>query len=283
MNAIEIKNLTKSYSGFCLDNINLELPAGTIMGLIGENGAGKSTTIRLIMDATRADSGTVSVLGVSNQSREFVNVKQDIGVVLDEACFPEVLTAENVNRIMKDCYRNWSEETFFRYINNFSIPPKKLFKDYSRGMTMKLAIASALSHEPKLLILDEATSGLDPMVRDEILDVFNDFTKDENHSILISSHIISDLEKICDYIAFIHKGRLMFCDEKDYLLERYAVIKLSEENFDSIPPEAVIRSKKTSYGYDALVLRDRINPSLKTEHTGLEDIILFMSREEKSV
>ncbi|MDD2504305.1 MAG: ABC transporter ATP-binding protein [Candidatus Neomarinimicrobiota bacterium] len=281
MKAIEIQNLTKSYGDFTLKNISFSLPMGTIMGLVGENGAGKSTTIKLIMDTVTADCGTISVLGMSNKSKEFTALKQDIGVVLDEAYFPEVLNAKNINSVMRASYQNWNEDVYFSYIKRFSLPLGKQFKDYSRGMKMKLSIAVALSHNPKLLILDEATSGLDPMVRDEILDVFNDFTRDETHSILLSSHIVSDLEKICDYITFIHKGSLMLCEEKDVIIDKYAVVKLSNNDFGTVPTDAIVRKKKTSFGYDALVLKEKINASLKTEHTRLEDIIIFMAKEEK--
>lgn len=278
MNAIEIKELSKSYKDFTLRDINLALPEGSIMGLVGENGAGKSTTIKLIMNALARDSGTVSVLGVDNRGARFREVKEDIGVVLDEAYFPEVLTAKNVGVIMKNTYRNWSEQTYNDYLQKLALPDDKQFKDFSRGMKMKLAIAVALSHSPRLLLLDEATGGLDPMVRDEMLDVFNDFTRDETHSILISSHIVSDLEKICDYIAFLHKGELLLCEEKDALLEEYALVNLTREDFEAIPPEAVKGVKHGEYGIRALVLKEAISPAIATEHTTLEDIILFLAK-----
>lgn len=278
MNAIEVKNLTKSYGSFKLDNISFTLPSGTIMGLVGENGAGKSTTIKLIMDAVAADSGSVFVLGTQNTSKEFIDIKQDIGIVLDEAYFPEILTAENISKIMKSSYKNWDDEEYRRYIRKLQLPTRKKFSEFSRGMKMKLAIAVALSHNPKLLILDEATGGLDPMIRDEILDVFNDFTRDENHSILLSSHIVSDLEKICDYIAFIHRGKLVMCEEKDLILEKYSIIKLSSQDLEAVPEEAIIGKRKTSYGFDLLVLRDKISSGFRAERTTLEDIILFMAK-----
>lgn len=281
MNVIEMKQVTKTYGDFTLDNINLVLPQGTILGLVGENGAGKSTLIRLIMDAIKADSGTISVLGTSNQSKEFAALKQDIGVVLDEAYFPEVLNAKNINQILKDTYIRWDEAVYFSYIKRFQLPLDKKFKDFSRGMKMKLAIAVALSHDPKLLILDEATGGLDPIVRDEILDIFNEFTRDETHSILLSSHIVSDLEKICDYIAFLHKGRLVLCEEKDSMMEKYAVSKLTREQFESLPGDAVIGKKRTGFGYEVLVKKDQINPAFPVERTTLEDIILFLTKEDK--
>jgi ABC-2 type transport system ATP-binding protein len=279
MNSIEVKNLTKSFGDFTLKDLSFNVPSGTIMGLVGENGAGKSTAIKLIMNTLKADNGEVSVLGVSNLSKEFTNLKQDIGVVLDEAYFPEVLNAKNINNIMKLIYKNWNEDSYFEYIKKFSLPLTKIFKDFSRGMKMKLSIAVALSYNPKLLILDEATSGLDPMVRDEILDVFNDFTRDENHSILLSSHIISDLEKICDYICFIHKGELLLVEEKDLLLEKYAVIKLAKNQLETLPNDSIVRKIRTSFGYEVLVQKDKINAAFRVENTRLEDIILLMVKE----
>lgn len=278
MNAIEIKGLEKRYDGFQLGSFDLTLPSGCIMGLVGENGAGKSTTIKLIMNAIGRDAGEISVLGVDNRSAEFRDVKEDIGVVLDEAYFPEVMSARNVGKVMALTYKNWDAAAFEGYLKKFSLAPDKIFKDYSRGMRMKLAIAAALSHGAKLLILDEATSGLDPMARDELLDIFNDFTRDENCSILLSSHIVSDLEKICDYIAFLHKGRLVLCEEKDRLLEEYALIRLTEERLRELPEESIISRRASSYGTEALVLRGGIPAAIPTEHTSLEDIILFLAK-----
>ena len=278
MNAIEIKGLEKRYDGFQLGSFVLTLPSGCIMGLVGENGAGKSTTIKLIMNAIGRDAGEISVLGVDNRSAGFRDVKEDIGVVLDEAYFPEVMSARNVGKVMALTYKNWDAAAFEGYLKKFSLAPDKIFKDYSRGMRMKLAIAAALSHGAKLLILDEATSGLDPMARDELLDIFNDFTRDENCSILLSSHIVSDLEKICDYIAFLHKGRLVLCEEKDRLLEEYALIRLTEERLRELPEESIISRRASGYATEALVLRGGIPAAIPTEHTSLEDIILFMAK-----
>lgn len=278
MNAIEIKGLEKRYEGFQLGSFDLTLPSGCIMGLVGENGAGKSTTIKLIMNAIGRDAGEISVLGADNRSAGFRDVKEDIGVVLDEAYFPEVMSARNVGKVMALTYKNWDAAAFEGYLKKFSIAPDKIFKDYSRGMRMKLAIAAALSHGAKLLILDEATSGLDPMARDELLDIFNDFTRDENCSILLSSHIVSDLEKICDYIAFLHKGRLVLCEEKDRLLEEYVLIRLPEERLKELPEESIISRRASGYGTEALVLRGGIPAVIPTEHTSLEDIILFLAK-----
>ena len=201
--------------------------------------------------------------------------------MLDEAYFPESLTAGRLGKVMAQTYSNWDGVCYADYLRHLSLPSNKPFKDFSRGMKMKLAIAVAMSHQPRLLILDEATSGLDPMVRDEILDVFNDFTRDESHSILLSSHIVSDLEKICDYIAFIHHGRLHFCEEKDRLIEEYAIVRLSRADFEAIPEEAVRGVKYGDYGVEALVLRSQVSRAIPTEHTSLEDIILFLAKGER--
>ena len=278
MNAIELKGLIKEYPGFRLGSLDLTLSSGSIMGLVGENGAGKSTTIKLIMNAIKRDAGSVSVLGVDNQSRAFSGIKEDIGVVLDEAYYPEVLNSRDVGCVMAKTYRHWEPDTYENYLQRFGLPQDKAFRDYSRGMKMKLAIAVALSHQAKLLILDEATSGLDPMVRDEILDIFNEYTRQEDRSILLSSHIVSDLEKICDYIAFLHKGQLLLCEEKDRLLEEYALVRLSRERLADLPEDSVVGVESDPYGVRALVRRDMVPHDLPLEHTNLEDIILFLAK-----
>ena len=279
MNAIECRNLTKIYQGFALDHITFSLPSGCILGLVGENGAGKSTTLKLLMNAIPRNDGKVTILGADNQSPGFLRTKQDIGVVLDEACFPEVITPKELGKIMGYTYHNWDQSLYEDYLTRFRIPTNKKFKEFSRGMKMKLAIAVALSHHAKLLLLDEATSGLDPMVRDEILDVFNDFTRDEDHTVILSSHIVSDLEKICDYIAFLHHGKLVLFEEKDRLLEEYALVKLTQEQLAGLDPAAIAGKKVTAYGAQALVRRSLIPAHFTTEHTSLEDIILFLAQE----
>ena len=274
-NAIEIRNLSKRYPGFTLDGVSFDLPEGGVLGLVGENGAGKSTIINLLMNAVRRDSGEVRVLGCDPMDPGFMLTKQDVGVVLDEAHFPELLTALDVGKMMKSCYTRWNDTLYRDYLARFDLPEKKSFKDYSRGMRMKLAIAVALSHGARLLILDEATGGLDPMARDEMLDILNDFTREEDHSILIFSHIVSDLEKICDSIAFVHKGRLLFCEEKDKLMEEYALLKLSKADFEAVPPEAVVSLRENPYGVEVLVRRELVNEALTPERATLEEIILF--------
>lgn len=277
-NAIEIKGLSKSYPGFLLEDIHLDLPRGSILGLVGENGAGKSTLIKLILKAIKRDSGTVRVLDVDLDDPDFGRVKEDVGVVLDEAYYPESLTAQQLERVMASTFTRWDRGIYQYYLNRFRLPERKKFRELSRGMKMKLALAVALSHDPKLLLLDEATSGLDPMIRDEMLDLFNEFTREENHSILISSHIVSDLEKVCDYIAFLHQGKLLMCEEKDQLLEKYAVIKIGRQDLEALDPEALAGKREGKYGVEALVYRNLIPSTFATEHTSLEDIILFLAK-----
>ena len=282
MNAIELSHIHKSFGDFAIRDLNLTVPSGTICGLVGENGAGKSTTIRLLMGALQPDSGTASVLGTNVSSPEFREVKEDVGVVLDEAYFPESLNAAQVGKIMAATYCQWDQKLYDSYLKRFDLPEKKQFKDFSRGMRMKLAIAVALSHQPKLLVLDEATAGLDPIVRDEVLDIFNEFTREEDHSILISSHILSDLEKLCDYIAFIHKGDLLFCEEKDRLLEQYGIFEDSKENLDCLQPEAIVAREENRYGgVRALVKRDLAPAGFQLEKPSVEDIVLFLVKGAK--
>ena len=279
-NAIEIRGLCKRYKGFSLDDLNLDLPYGCVLGLVGENGAGKSTTIRLIMDALERDGGTVSVLGADNQSKEFLDLKEDIGVVLDETFVPEVINARQMGKIMAGTYKNWDQAVYDGWIRRFELPLDKKFKDYSRGMTMKLGIAAALSHHPRLLLLDEATGGLDPMVREELLEVFADFAAQDGHAVLLSSHIVSDLERICDYIAFLHKGRLVLCEEKDLLLDKYGILKCSKEQLANIPEEAVHGKRVGTYGVEALVEREFMPRDAVVDRPTLEDIILYMVKAE---
>ena len=278
-NVIEIRGLCKHYRDFSLDHLDLDLPAGCVLGLVGENGAGKSTTIRLIMDALERDGGTVSVLGMDNKSPAFMDVKQDVGVVLDETCVPEVINARQLGKIMAGTYKNWDQAAYEGWIERFRLPADKKVKDYSRVMTMKLGIAAALSHRARLLLLDEATGGLDPMVREELLEVFADFAAQDGHAVLLSSHIVSDLERICDYIAFLHKGKLVLCEEKDVLLDKYAVLKCTREQLANIPQEAVHGKRVGTYGVEALVERELVPNGLVLDRAALEDIILYMVKE----
>ena len=280
MNALEIKNLNKSFIGFSLDNISLTLSSGCIMGLVGENGAGKTTTIKLILDILHADSGSICILGRDNKEN-IALTKEDVGVVMDEAGIPECLTALQVGRIMKHTFRNWDEAEYARLIKKMSLPENKEFKDFSRGMKMKLSIAIAMSHGAKLLLLDEPTSGLDPVVRDEVVEMFSDFTRDEEHSILISSHIVSDLEKLCDFVAFVHKGKLLLCEEKDALLSEYGILHCTADQLADFDASAIKYKKETPYGVEVMMRRADIPDGFKIIPISIEELFVFMVKEAR--
>ena len=224
-NALTISDVTKTYPGFLLDHVSFMVPEGCIVGLIGENGAGKSTIINASMGLIAKDEGRIVVLGDEALANA---TKEEIGVVFDGSNFPEMLTPRAIGRIMANIYQHWDAALFEQLLQQFGLPQKKL-KQFSKGMKMKIGIAVAMSHHPKLLILDEATSGLDPVVRDDVLDFLNDFTRDEDHAVLVSSHIVSDLERLCDYIAYIDQGSLKLYEEKDCLIEQYGILKCSKE------------------------------------------------------
>ena len=281
-NILEIKNLSKKYDSFELKNINIELPKGTIMGFIGENGAGKTTTIKSILNIINKDSGQIKIFGLDNKETK---IKEDIGVVLDDSFLSEYLNPLDINKIMKNIYKNWDEKLYFKYLEDFKLSKEKISKEYSNGMKMKLKIAVALSHHPKLLILDEPTSGLDPIARNEILDIFQEFIQDENKGIFVSSHITSDLEHIADYITFINNGEIIFSKTKDELLESYGIARCSKEQFDKIKKEDYIKYKKNKYEYDVLIenkyeFRKNYNISV-IDKTILEDIMLIYIKGEK--
>lgn len=276
--ALQIRNLSKTYGDFKLDNINLTLPSGYIMGLIGENGAGKSTLIRAMLDIIRKDEGEVKFWG-KNFDSAGSRFKEHIGLVLDDNKFPVEATAADMQKIMSMCYSTWDSSRFAELLDRFKLPVNKRIKDFSKGMKMKISIAVALAHDSRLLVLDEATSGLDPVAREEILDVFREFIQDEGHSILISSHILSDLEKICDYIAFIHGGKLIFCETKDDLTDKYAIVRCSKENFEAIDEDAVVSYKMNSFGVEALVERSHVNPAFEMTSAGIEDVMLYFAKE----
>lgn len=280
MNALEIKGLRKAYRDFELAGLDLTLPGGCIMGLVGENGAGKSTTIKLILDMIERDGGTISVLGRDNRE-DTRAMKEQLGVVLDEVGISACLTPAQVGKIMKNIYASWDADEYESLLGKLSLPRNKQFGDFSRGMKMKLGIAVALAHHPKLLILDEATSGLDPVVRDEVLDIFRDFVCDDEHSVLISSHIVSDLEKICDYIAFLHKGRLLLCEEKDRLHERYGILRCSNEDILCLDPDAIVGRRNYAYGVEAIVERDAVPDSLSLGEVDIEQLFIVMAKEDR--
>ncbi len=283
-NAIEIKNLTKRYDGFTLDNISFSVPKGSIMGFIGQNGAGKSTTINTILNIIKADSGEIRVFGKDTRTAD-VQIKQDIAAVFDELPFHEQLNAKALDKILRRVFKRWNSEVFFGYLERFQLPVKKKFGQFSKGMKMKLQIAAALSHDAKLLIMDEATTGLDPVVRNEILDIFLEFLQNEEHSILMSSHITSDLEKIADSVTFIDKGRLLLTGYKDDILESHGVIKCSKEDYENIGQGDIISARISDFGVEAMVSDkkavSRKYSGLVIDPTTLEEIMLFYVNRDK--
>lgn len=277
-NVLEVSHLTKDYGSFKLDDVSFTVPGGTIMGLIGENGAGKSTTIKCILDLVRRDSGEVRVLG-HDMDREARTLKGEIGVVLDESGYYNSFTPAQVDRIQSGLYPRWDSALFQQYLNKFGLTEKKTVKEFSKGMRMKLALAAAFAVRPRLLILDEATSGLDPVVRDEILDEFLAFIQDEEHAILISSHITSDLEKVADYVTYLHKGRVAVSGAKDELLDRYGKLKCGRADLERVDPAMLVGVRTGQFGCEALVKDRRALarawPALAIEPITLEDIMIF--------
>lgn len=283
-NILEVKNLNKSFGDFKLKNININLPKGMIVGLIGENGAGKTTTIKSILNLIKIDSGEINIFGMDIKSNE-KKIKEEIGVVLDNNFFSEFLNPKDINKIMKNIYKNWDEKMYFKYLKDFKLPENKISKEYSSGMKMKLKIAVALSHHPKLLILDEPTSGLDPVARNDILDIFQDFIETGENSIFVSSHITSVLEHIADYITFINNGEIVFSKTRDELLEKYGIIKCSKTDFEKIDKNDYLKYKMNKYEYDVLVEnKDKFKTKYEfkvIDKPTLEDIMLIYIKGEK--
>ena len=283
-NNIELQNVSKKYKDFELKNISFNVPQGSIVGLIGENGAGKTTTIKSILNITKSE-GTVKIFGKDSKNNE-KEIKEEIGVVLDDSFLSEYLTAKQVNSIMKDFYKTWNENKYINLLKQFNLPTDKLIKDFSSGMKMKLKIATAISHNPKLLILDEPTSGLDPVVRNEILDIFRKYIEeDETRSILLSTHITTDLEHISDYIVFIEKGKIIFDLPTDELLENYGIIKCSKEDFIRLDEKDYIAYQKGKYQYEVLTddkskIKSKYNITT-IDKPSIEDIMLFYIKGEK--
>lgn len=276
---IRIQNLTKRFEGFALEGVSFVVPRGAVVGFIGENGAGKSTTIKSILGLIRPDGGSVEVFGkdVGSLTKE---ERGRLGAVLGDGKLPENLTAKDLDGVFRHIFARWDAAAFFAYLDRFALPRGKKIKDFSRGMRQKFALAVALSHGADVLVLDEPTAGLDPVARDEILDILYDFMQDERRSVLISSHIVSDLEKLCDYIAFIHRGRLVFFEEKDALYEKYAVLRAPLETLRSCA-DAVVAVHRGEFGAGALVLRAKLPAGIPVERAGIEDIMLYFARGEK--
>ncbi|MEG0878501.1 MAG: ABC transporter ATP-binding protein [Oscillospiraceae bacterium] len=283
-NSIEINSITKAYKDFVLDNVSFNVPYGSIMGFIGENGAGKTTTIKAILNIIRINSGSITVFDKDIKANA-KDINKDIGTVLDGSFFYEGMEARDIAPVMRRLYKTWDDNYFTQLLSRFSLPANKIIKEYSKGMKMKLNLATALAHKPKLLILDEATSGLDPVVRNEMLDIFLEFIQEEEHSILMSSHITTDLEKIADYITFLHEGKVVFSKSKDDIMENYAVVKCSMEKADALPHELIMGRRSSQFGCELLVcdktaLR-RKEPDIIIDHASLDDIMTFIAKEGK--
>lgn len=283
-NALTVSGLTKKYKAFTLSDLSFEVPRGTIVGLIGENGAGKSTTLSSVLGLIHKDQGEISVLGSPVEELQ-PEVREKIGVVFDGTNFSEELTPQKLNKVLKGIYNSWDEEYFFALLEKLSLPAAKKIKSFSKGMKAKLSIAAAFAHHPELLILDEATSGLDPVVRDDILDMFLDFVQDEEHAVLVSSHITSDLEKVADYIAFLHQGRLMLTASKDDLVYRYAVLRCKESQFHALEPADMLAYRKRDYQIDVLVadkkMAERKYKGVIADHVSIDEIMLLLVKGER--
>ncbi|MGN1405404.1 MAG: ABC transporter ATP-binding protein [Erysipelotrichaceae bacterium] len=273
MNALEVKGLSRSFKNFELKDVSFVLPEGCIMGLVGENGAGKSTTIKLILNMLKKDGGEIKLFEKDYED----SVKEDIGTVLDDLGLPDCLDVKKTDKVMNGIYQNWDSNVYFDLCQRLRIPQDKTVKEFSKGNRAKLAIVIALSHKAKLLLLDEPTSGLDPLVRDEILDILNDFTREDDHSILISSHIVSDLEKLCDYIVFIHDGKIILCKEKDELVNEYGTVHLSIADFEKIDRKYVLHYEKNPYGVKAIVKREA--GKYDFERVDIEELFVAMIKE----
>lgn len=282
-NIIELNQVSKKYPTFQLANIDFSVPAGSIVGLLGENGAGKTTLIKLILSLLQKDSGTIQIFD-HDISEEKNLPKEKIGVVLDNSFFSETLNAHQIESILKELYqKNWDTKLYHQYLQRFQIPEKQKIKTFSKGMKKKLEIATALAHHPNLLILDEATSGLDPVVRSEILDIFREFIANEENSILISTHITSDLEHIADYIAVLHKGKMLLKEEKDTLQENYGILKCSAEDFEKIKKEkSILRYRKMPYSYEVLVNDKKMwkRKEYVVDKPSLDDLMVMMIKGE---
>ncbi len=285
-NILELQQICKSFpkSNFILDKLSFSLPYGAILGFVGENGAGKTTTIGCILNTVRKDSGMVKLFGKEMRDID-TDIREKIGVVYDGDNFPGFWTAKQLSQVMEGIYTQWDHALFQKYSEDFHLPVKQKIKNYSRGMTMKLAIAVALSHHPQLLILDEATSGLDPIMRDEMLDVFLEFVQEESHSILLSSHITSDLEKVADYITFIHNGKLIMTASKNDLVYNYAVMRCKESQFLALDPGDIIAYRKRDFQIDVLVNNgkeaQRKYKGSVVDHVSVDEIMLLLVKGER--
>lgn len=277
-NVIEIKNVTKDYGDFKLENINFSVPEGSVCGFIGQNGAGKTTTIKLLLDVINADEGEIFLFG-QNIKNDSAKLREDIGVVFDEMGFHEFMTGKDINIMMRNIYKNWDEAAFFDYLKRFSLPAKKKCGDFSRGMRMKLQIAVALSHNAKLLIMDEPTSGLDPIVRNEMLQIFREYVVEEDHTILLSSHITGDIEKLADEVVFINSGKIVLAGNKDDIIEKHGILKCKKSELEQVSKSLIVNVQSGSFGVEVLVndrrACEKLYPNMVIEQASLEEIMIY--------
>lgn len=276
---LSIKGLNKHYTNFEMDGVSFDIPEGTVVGLIGENGAGKSTVIKSILGAVHPDSGQIIFDGKPTDRLSKAE-KQKISFVLDDMGLPLELSMSMLDKVLSNVFEKWDSAKFSQLLQQFGLPEKKLLKEFSRGMKMKAAIAVALSYDSRLLILDEPTSGLDPVIRDEILEMIYDYNRHEGHAALISSHITTDLEKICDYIVYLHNGRVVFNEEKDELLAKYAVYSVDKIQLEELDKTAVVKILRREYGVDVLAIKQKMPSDFDFKPVSLDDIMLFYSKGE---
>lgn len=278
-NSIEIKNLSRRFSQFTLDRVSFSVPKGAVVGFIGENGAGKSTTIKAVLGLLKKDGGEIAVLGEDPYKMK-PQTKEKIGVVFDSMPFPPSLTAAQLDKVLKGIYKSWNSKTFYSYLNRFGLPTANKLSSYSKGMEMRLSIAAALSHSPELLVLDEPTGGLDPVMRSEILDILLEFMQDENHSVLMSTHITSDLEHIADYICFIHKGRIVFFEERNEMLEKYRILKCTDEQLASVDKTDIVGLRKGRFTNEILTAAADKYPDITADTASIDDIMVYYVKED---
>lgn len=278
-NSIEIKNLSRRFSRFTLDRVSFSVPKGAVVGFIGENGAGKSTTIKAVLGLLKKDGGEIAVLGEDPYKMK-PQTKEKIGVVFDSMPFPPSLTAAQLDKVLKGIYKSWDSKIFYYYLNRFGLPTANKLSSYSKGMEMRLSIAAALSHSPELLVLDEPTGGLDPVMRSEILDILLEFMQDENHSVLMSTHITSDLEHIADYICFIHNGRIVFFEERNEMLEKYRILKCTDEQLASVDKTDIVGLRKGRFTNEILTAAADKYPNITADTASIDDIMVYYVKED---